>query len=166
MESLQRLKHTGTLREYGKQFSSFLLDIKDMLEEDKLFNFMTRSQNWAQLELHCLGVKNLSAIAVTNGLLDYKLGKPSTLESNKTFEQKGKDKKGDKKGSENKSGWKNGKDNSSKFKLKANDSQNKNSQENKGCFIYDGPHKAKDCPKRETLNAIVDDGSREGSDSD
>ena len=42
----------------------------------------------------------------------------------------------------------------------------KNGQKNEGCFIYDGPHKAKDCPKRETLNAIVDDGSREGSDSD
>ncbi|RVW20588.1 hypothetical protein CK203_115248 [Vitis vinifera] len=39
-EALKRLKHTGSVREYVKEFSSLMLDIKNMLEEDKLFNFM------------------------------------------------------------------------------------------------------------------------------
>ena len=30
---------------YIKQFSSLMLDIKDMLEEEKLFNFMTRLES-------------------------------------------------------------------------------------------------------------------------
>ena len=73
-----------------------------MSEEDKLFNFMVGLQNWAQLELCCFGVKDLSsAIAAADGLLDYKLGNPSTSEF-----------------MENKSGGKNGKDNGAKFRPK------------------------------------------------
>ena len=97
-----------------------------------------------------MGVKDLpSTIVVADGLLDYKLGNPSTSEFK-----------------ENKSGGKNGKDNGSKFQPKADDSQSKTGQTNKGCFICDEPHRAKDCPKREALNAIVDDGSRKVSNSD
>ena len=55
-ELLRRLKHTGTVSKYVKQSSSFLLDIRNMSEEDKLFNFMTELLNWAQLELHHLGI--------------------------------------------------------------------------------------------------------------
>ena len=78
-------------------------------------------------------------------MLDYELGNPLTSEF-----------------SEKKSEWKNGKDNG----LKADDSQSTTGQKNKGCFICDGLHRAKDCPKREALNAMVTNGSREGSNSD
>ena len=40
-ESLRRLKQTGTVREYVKEFNSLMLDIKNMSEEDKLFNFVS-----------------------------------------------------------------------------------------------------------------------------
>ena len=40
-ESLRRLKHTGTVQDYVKEFSSLMLDIKNMFEEDKLFNFVS-----------------------------------------------------------------------------------------------------------------------------
>ena len=76
-ELLRRLKQTGTAREHVKQFSSLTLDIRDMSEEDKPFlrlDFMTGLQNWAQLELHRVGVKDLTfAIASADGLLDYEL---------------------------------------------------------------------------------------------
>ena len=39
-DSLNKLKQTSTVREYVKTFSSLMLDIKNMSEEDKLFNFM------------------------------------------------------------------------------------------------------------------------------
>ena len=39
-ESLKKLKQTGSFRDYVKEFSSLILDIKDMFEADKLFNFM------------------------------------------------------------------------------------------------------------------------------
>ena len=50
-DSLKKLKKTGTVKEYVKTFSSLTMDIKNMLEEDKLFNFMSGLQTWAQLEL-------------------------------------------------------------------------------------------------------------------
>jgi hypothetical protein len=48
---LKKLKHTTLMREYVKQFSFLMLDIKDMSEADKLYNFMTSLQMWAQLKL-------------------------------------------------------------------------------------------------------------------
>ena len=95
-------------------------------------------------------MKDLSSIIMAaTGLLDNKLGNPLTS-----------------KFKENKSRRKYGKDNGAKFKSKADGLQSKSGQMNKGCFIYDGLHWAKDCPKYEAPNAIVDDGSKEGSNSD
>ena len=50
-DGLKRLKHTGTVREYVKEFSSLMLDINNMSEEDKLYNFIFRLQRWAQMEI-------------------------------------------------------------------------------------------------------------------
>jgi hypothetical protein len=47
-ESLRKLKHLGTICDYVKEFSTLLLDVTKMSEEDKLFNFMARLQPWAQ----------------------------------------------------------------------------------------------------------------------
>ncbi|KAL0336612.1 UNVERIFIED_CONTAM: hypothetical protein Sradi_4873100 [Sesamum radiatum] len=52
-ESLRKLKHAGTVRDYVKEFSSLMLDVRDMPEEDKLFNFLSGLQTWAQTELRC-----------------------------------------------------------------------------------------------------------------
>ncbi|KAK4422090.1 hypothetical protein Salat_2160000 [Sesamum alatum] len=46
-ELLQKLKHSGTIRDYMKEFSSLMLDIKEMAEKDKLFNFPSGPQTWA-----------------------------------------------------------------------------------------------------------------------
>ena len=40
-ESLKKLKHTGSVRDYVKEFSSLMLDIRNMFEDDKLFNFIS-----------------------------------------------------------------------------------------------------------------------------
>lgn len=40
-EALKNLKHTSIVQDYVKQFSSLMLDIKNMSEEDKLFNFFS-----------------------------------------------------------------------------------------------------------------------------
>ncbi|KAK4380949.1 hypothetical protein Sango_3015800 [Sesamum angolense] len=54
------------VRDYVKEFSSLMLDVRDMSEEDKLFNFLSGLQTWAQMELRRQGVKDLpSAIAAT-----------------------------------------------------------------------------------------------------
>ncbi|KAL0290944.1 UNVERIFIED_CONTAM: hypothetical protein Sangu_2552700 [Sesamum angustifolium] len=51
-----------------------MLDIRDMFEEDKLFNFLSGLQAWAQTELRRQGVKYLpSAIVATNQLVDFRV---------------------------------------------------------------------------------------------
>ena len=47
---LKRLRHIESIRDYVKEFSSLMLDIKNMSDEDKLFNFMSELQGWAQME--------------------------------------------------------------------------------------------------------------------
>ena len=73
-ESLKKLKQTGSIRDYVKEFSSLILDIKDMSEVNKLFNFMFGLQGWAQTELRRQGVQDLpSVMAAANCLFDYKV---------------------------------------------------------------------------------------------
>ena len=48
---LRELKQMGTICEYIKKFSSLMLDIKDMFEEDKLFYFLEGLKPWARTEL-------------------------------------------------------------------------------------------------------------------
>ena len=49
-ESLKGLKHTDSVRDYVKEFSSLMLNIRNMSEEDKLFHFVSGLQGWAQTE--------------------------------------------------------------------------------------------------------------------
>lgn len=162
-ESLKRLKHTGTVRDYVKEFSSLMLDIKNMSEEDKLFNFMSGLQNWAQLELRRLGVKDLqSAMAAADGLADFKLTNKSNFSEPSSSKSKDKNKKKDEKKAGSKK-W----DKGQKSKSVDDDKRQDKGNFSKGCFICQGPHRAKDCPKREKLNAIcLDDGNNGDPDSD
>ena len=46
-DSLRRLRHTDIVREYVKSFNSLMLEINDMAEEDRLYNFLSGLQSWA-----------------------------------------------------------------------------------------------------------------------
>ena len=60
--------------DYVKEFSSLMLDIKNMSEEDMLLNFVSGLQAWAQTKLRRQGVKDLhAAMATADCLVDYKL---------------------------------------------------------------------------------------------
>ncbi|KAK4398198.1 hypothetical protein Sango_1295300 [Sesamum angolense] len=73
-ESLRNLRHTGRIHKFVKEFSSIMLDVRDMSEEDKPFNFMVGLKPWAQTELRRQGVKDLlSAIAAADRLADFKV---------------------------------------------------------------------------------------------
>ncbi|KAK4397585.1 RNA-directed DNA polymerase [Sesamum angolense] len=147
-ESLQKLKHSGTVRDYVKEFSSLMLDIRDMSEEDKLF--MSGLQTWAQTKLR-QGIKDLpSTIAAADRLVDFRVTSSSEPEKKKKDSGKEKGKFG--------MGWKDG-----KFKKKKNQegSGNKETAQpnvdktKKGCYLCNGDHHMRDCPKRGKLNALV-----------
>ena len=58
-----------------KEFSSIMLDIRNISDEDKLFNFISGLQGWAQIELRRHGVRDLpAAMAAGDCLVDYKMG--------------------------------------------------------------------------------------------
>uniref|UniRef100_A0A803N8Q4 RNA-directed DNA polymerase n=1 Tax=Chenopodium quinoa TaxID=63459 RepID=A0A803N8Q4_CHEQI len=72
-DKLKDLKHTNTIREYVKQFMSLMLDIGNMSEEDKLFQFMSGLKPWAQTELRRQKVQDLNvAIVAAEALVDWK----------------------------------------------------------------------------------------------
>ncbi|XP_074373828.1 uncharacterized protein LOC141714196 [Apium graveolens] len=72
-ESLRNLKQMGDVRDYVKEFSSLLLDIKNMSDDDKLFNFLVGLKPWVHAELRRQGVRDFpTAIATADGLVDYK----------------------------------------------------------------------------------------------
>ncbi|RWR91972.1 hypothetical protein CKAN_02116000 [Cinnamomum micranthum f. kanehirae] len=125
-----------------------MLDVKNMLEDDKLFNFMSGLQGWAQAELWRQGVKDLpSAIAAAEALVDFKSAKAKNNDAGKP---KNNNKGGSKKGKK-KSG-----DTGSKKKQPHNgNQQGKPTKADSSCFICKGPHRARDCPKKEKLNALV-----------
>ncbi|KAE8712657.1 Cytokinin dehydrogenase 5 [Hibiscus syriacus] len=91
-KKLRELSHTGTIREYVREFSTLMLDIKDMSERDKLFHFLEGLKPCARLELQRHRVQDLTvAIAVVECLNDYndhpgKRKTPSTSGSNTQHE--------------------------------------------------------------------------------
>ena len=68
---LIKLKHSRRTQSYIKAYTSVILEIKDMSDEDGLYHFMKGLQNWAQANLRRQGVKTLAeAIADVDKLLD------------------------------------------------------------------------------------------------
>lgn len=157
-ENLRNLKQTGNVRDYVKEFSSLLLDIKNMSDDDKLFNFLAGLKPWAQAELRRQAVKDLpTAVAAADSLVDFKQAGPSNdvdkgKGNGKNHKVEGRDKKAEKRnggaGDTNKTGG-----------------QTQGSKDF-GCFICGGPHMAKFCPRKERLNALLLDEDKEGNEDE
>lgn len=129
-----------------QEFSSLMLDISNMLEEDKLFNFMFGLQPWAQAELRRQGIKDVQvAMAAADSLVDFKYASSSSTNPKKAPDSK----KGKVIASR---GWK-------KFDKAKRDDGNKPSSsqppKHKGCYICMSSHLASFCPKKERVNALM-----------
>ena len=106
------------------------------------------------MELKRQAVRDLpTAMSAANALVDYKFSKPSGNEEKRKSKDKGKDKqkKDGKKKDKQKKTWSN--------KNKGESSISQPSKEqlklNAGCFICNGPHRARDCLKCEKLNPMI-----------
>ncbi|CAH9148831.1 unnamed protein product [Cuscuta epithymum] len=149
-ESLKKLKHSGSIREYVKEFSSLMLDIHNMSDEDKLFNFMSGLQPWAQAELRRLAVKDLpTAMAEAESLVDFKATAPQGKKGDHgKKDQAGKAKHG-------------GKDKSKKKDSKSSSDGGKKDKSQSGCWTCGGDHFQRDCPKASKINAMVEGESKD-----
>ena len=122
-----------------------MLDIKNMSEENKLFNFMPGLQAWVLAELLRQRVKDLPvAMFTADTLVEYKMLANHLEKKSKgkaKFQKKDKQKKkAEKSGSTDKQ--------TDKPSLSKGDADS-------DCFICNGPHRAKNCTKKEKLNAIM-----------
>ncbi|XP_043717547.1 uncharacterized protein LOC122665462 [Telopea speciosissima] len=155
-KSLKRLKHTGSIRDYVKEFSTLMLEVPSMTDEELLFNFMDGLQGWAAQELQRRGVQDLaSAIAAAESLVEFR--REDTAKAKKSNGGNGGGEKGPKKypPKEGNSKATTSKEGKAKF-----DKKDKFTPRDK-CFLCDGPHWARDCPKRKALNALLEKGKEE-----
>ncbi|CAO2821077.1 unnamed protein product [Amaranthus hypochondriacus] len=71
LKKLRELRHTGTIKEYIRQFTSLVLEVDEMSEEIQLIYFTGGLQRWAEQEVQRRGVKSLAeAIAVAESLIE------------------------------------------------------------------------------------------------
>ncbi|OIT19468.1 hypothetical protein A4A49_57029, partial [Nicotiana attenuata] len=127
-----------------------MLSISNMLEEDKLHNFMSGLQQWAQLELRRQNIQNLaSAVAAADALGDFHINEEnSASKSNDGKKDKAKEWKKCESG--------NAHEDRGKGKQEAGTSKSKEKGSKfSGCFLCDGPHRARDCPNKAVLNALT-----------
>ena len=69
---LATLQHKNSIREYVKEYFACMLEIHDMFEKDRLFNFVRGLKDWAQREIWRQKIDTLSgAIAAAERLMDY-----------------------------------------------------------------------------------------------
>ena len=144
---LRNLKHKGSIKDYIKEFTTLVLEIPDLSPKDSLIYFIDGLQPWAKTELERRNVQDLStAIAVAEGLVDHierRSQKPTIVEAN---EEKG-------------GGARpiNNNQIQTHFRKDDNRTPTRVGKEhyNRGCFLCDGPHNARDCPKKARLTALI-----------
>ncbi|KAI5328460.1 hypothetical protein L3X38_027857 [Prunus dulcis] len=152
-EKLRWLKQTGSVKDYVAKFTNLLFEVPSMTDEDKLMYFMSGLQNWAKLELQRRHVQTLSeAIAAAESLVEFKR---SDQGDSKFKGKKGGSGSG---GGDNKpkEGSKSGdKSDGHKSFWKKNDKGDKGKDKSKlACYLCDGAHMMRDCPKKKALNAM------------
>ncbi|XP_042980003.1 uncharacterized protein LOC122310191 [Carya illinoinensis] len=152
---MKELKHTSSIYNYVEEFSALMLQITNMSEEDLLFNFIDGLKSWVAQELKRRGVNGISTTLTVAETLEefeyHKSNNSSKPKSSKDNHSKGEGAKGFKPPQykdrgEKPSTSKEGKKDHSKDK-KPNDAY----------FLCDGPHWARDCPKRKALNAMLEE---------
>ncbi|KAL2230474.1 UNVERIFIED_CONTAM: hypothetical protein Sindi_1641800 [Sesamum indicum] len=159
--ALRKLEHTGSVREYVKGFSALMLNIRDKSEADNLFTFMEGLKQWARTELQGKWVTDLSsAIIAAERLADFNQetrkdrqatsgpaqSKPSGLRSFRNNFNRG--------GGDQKPHTQNGSQGGSD-RNKPQENRQGAPERRRGCFLCDGPHRYRDCPKRPVLNALA-----------
>ncbi|GJW49012.1 putative retrotransposon gag domain, aspartic peptidase domain protein [Tanacetum coccineum] len=154
---IRKLKQSRMIHEYVKEFTTFVLEIPELSDQDSLFYFLDGLQGWAKTELKRRRVQDLStAIAHAKALIDFS----TRRESSKPKDQKVNQKKG--------GGEKNAqpKVNPARKPPTKKDKNLKTSYKSGGCFICDGPHRAsRDCPKKSSLNDLSAHEDEDASDS-
>ncbi|KAK2967472.1 hypothetical protein RJ640_000629 [Escallonia rubra] len=138
------------------EFTTLMLHIPNMAEEDLLFNFVDGLQSWAKKELQRRGVKDVDeAIAMAESLTEYDRGGESSKPKWEDEASEGDHANG---GGESPKAWHKGDKHASTNKSEGRGKLEEKRVKNKpkdGCFFCGGPHWAKDCRQQGKLAALV-----------
>ncbi|CAL1360791.1 unnamed protein product [Linum trigynum] len=132
---LRRLAHEGEIRGYVKEFSELLLEIPDYTDKKAMFTFLDGLQPWAKLELQRRGVQILAeAMAIAESLVEY-----HEPEERAEFGGNG-----------------GGRDYDRDTRRRGKPDQGGSHKVEKPltCFLCDGPHRVRDCPRKHKLSAM------------
>ena len=166
-KKIKYLKHTESIRDYVKEFFSLMQEALGMNKKALLFDFMENLQGWAEQDLRRRGVRDLATImAVIESLMDYKRSKYFDDEGSEVSHGSGKGEEVSLEGFEDShdtdgreevlpSTTRYGK---GKFPYTKEDKGKRKQQESTPklkCFLCDGLHLSRECPKRKALNALI-----------
>lgn len=160
-DSLMKLKHTGSIRDYLKRFQDLALLVPDMGDRDKLYHFMANLSPWAKQQVSLKEPESLeAAVRAAERLADVEYvrndkGKQRAQGGNQP------------RGTYFKSGGAKQQSPNSKSPHRETSSSGQNQKFRKKnyftkppigkCFLCDGPHYARECPKKKTLNVIIEE---------
>ena len=167
-KKMRHLKNTGSIRDYVKEFSSLMLEASDMNEKELLFNFMDNLQGWAEQELRRRGVRDLAtAMVVAESLMDYLGSKSYDDEGLRISHSSGGGEEVSPEGLEDSCST-NGGEEVPRSTARYGKGKVPYTREDKGrrkqrksapklkCFLCDGPHLTRECPKRKALSALIE----------
>ncbi|GKB74461.1 putative retrotransposon gag domain, aspartic peptidase domain protein, partial [Tanacetum coccineum] len=127
-----KLKQSGTIREYVKEFTTLVLEILELSDQDSLIYFLDGLQGWAKTD--------------------------TRRESSKPKDRKvNQEKDGGEKNAQPKV-------DATRKPPTIKDKNMKTSYKSDGCFICNGPHRARDCLKKTSLNCLSAHEDEEESD--
>uniref|UniRef100_A0A803LR51 Retrotransposon gag domain-containing protein n=1 Tax=Chenopodium quinoa TaxID=63459 RepID=A0A803LR51_CHEQI len=159
MMKLRELKHSSTIKEYIKQFTTLVLEIDNLPEPAQLLYFIGGLERWAQQEVERRNVQTLAeAIAAAESLVDYR----DTRKEGRSNGSKGKG--GGAKPTDRSSTNSNKTVKKDKAKGSSSSSSSSDKPNNRGCYLCGGPHWARDCPGRQKLSAIIASGGESSGD--
>jgi len=128
---IKYIKQTGSLQTYQQEYSSAVLELPDMSEKDKVFNFIIGLKPWARNEVKRQKIRTLEeAFAAVDRLVDHY----DETSSEKRKPEKPKEKK---------------REGTSRVESSAKEKRPLK------CWICEGPHMAKNCSSKPKVTAVV-----------
>ncbi|KAK8312961.1 hypothetical protein V6Z11_D01G077600 [Gossypium hirsutum] len=137
----------GTVGEYVQEFKELMLQVSDVTDEEALLAFQKGLKSWVRQEVEQRGIQKLSeAMTVVEFVVKLGLGKDK-LGSSKS-EEKGVCEMDHKEDIVDGNG---NDDNGGNRKPRVGKKKPKRKRDKLKCFLCDGPHMLKKCPKKSTL---------------
>ncbi|KAE8729756.1 cytochrome P450 78A7-like [Hibiscus syriacus] len=161
-KKLRELKQRGIMWDYVKEFTTLMLQIPNMSEEDLLFNFIDGLQGWAKQEMHRRDIIMVDeAIAIAKSLVDFQPYSHTNAAKNKDkYPTRGggerrENNQGNRDQDHRRPQAKEG-DRDQRLGRRDYEEKKKAFVPKGGCFLCKGPHPMSSCPKLGSLSAIVD----------